>query len=170
MTRSQGMREAKGDSAGPNTRWDLAVLAQLLPFLSPYLPLPHHSALGECERWPGCNSDSAMGLLLPHLARSREIQSYWLASSLVVRFSPRNSLKMAMVQRRSSVPDPCTYLWVCGGEPSGLLGGNQSPKGLLCLCISSKGLQTQTMQVLRVVFSNFPSASSVFHPGIYSAK
>lgn len=38
------MRKTKGDSARSSTCWDLAVLAQLLPLLSPYLPLPHHSA------------------------------------------------------------------------------------------------------------------------------
>lgn len=95
---------------------------------------PQHGS--ECERWPGWNSNSAVGLLLPDLAGSREqgnSERCWLASLLAGRFPPKKSLKMAVGQRRSSVPDPRTYLGVCGGEPTGLVGGNQSLKGLLCL-------------------------------------
>lgn len=53
--------------------------------------------------------------------------------------------------------------WAVGREPI-----TQGPP--LSFCISNKGLQTQTMQVLGVGFSNFPCASSVFYPGTYSAK
>lgn len=149
----------KRNTTCPSTRWDLAVLAQLLILLSPICSCPSTQHGSECERWPGHNSDSAVGLLLPDLARSREIQRCWLTSSLAVRFPPKKSLNMARGQSRSSVPDPCTSLWVVVGSPLGWWEGANHPK-CLSFCISSKGLQTQFMQVLGVVFSTFPCAFS----------
>lgn len=79
-------------------------------------PCPTTQLGSECERWPGCYSDPAVGLLLPNLAGSREIQRgadwhlHWWWDFL----QERAWRWPWAIQRRSWVPDPCIYLCVVG--------------------------------------------------------